>query len=116
MTMDHYNDTSAYLRQHKEVLIRVMFLTFCQRTALFSVTYFVYKAFGLTGNTYGCPDPASVSHIHIRRYAAPARGMGISEHLFLTIFDPIFYGDLLLPAMVLSRGSPIMCSWFSVQP
>ena len=31
-------------------------------------------------------------------------GMGISEHLFLTIFDPIFYGDLLLPAMVLSRG------------
>ena len=31
-------------------------------------------------------------------------GMGISEHLFLTIFDPIFYGDFLLPGMVLSRG------------
>ena len=30
-------------------------------------------------------------------------GMGISETLFLAIFPPVF-GELLLPAMVLSRG------------
>ena len=104
MTMDHYNDTSAYLRQHKEVLIRVMFLTFCQRTALFSVTYFVYKAFGLTG-THMAALILLQSAISISADMLPLPGgMGISEHLFLTIFDPIFYGDLLLPAMVLSRG------------
>lgn len=47
--MEHYNDTAAFLRQHKHVLLRVLFLTFCQRLALFSVTYFVYRAFGLKG-------------------------------------------------------------------
>ena len=38
--MEHYNDTAAFLRQHKHVLLGVLFLTFCQRLALFSVTYF----------------------------------------------------------------------------
>ena len=31
-------------------------------------------------------------------------GMGISETLFLTIFEPVFGPDLILPAMVVSRG------------
>ena len=35
LTMEHYNDTAAFLRQHKHVLLRVLFLTFCQRLALF---------------------------------------------------------------------------------
>ena len=49
LTMEHYNDTAAFLRQHKHVLLRVLFLTFCQRLALFSVTYFVYRPLGLRG-------------------------------------------------------------------
>lgn len=104
LTMDHYNDTSAYLRQHKEVLVWVMLLTFCQRIALFSVTYFVYRAFGLKG-THMAALILLQSTISVSADMLPLPGgMGISEHLFLTIFDPIFYGDLLLPAMVLSRG------------
>lgn len=104
LTMDHYNDTSAYLRQHKDVLLRVMVLTFVQRLALFSVTYFVYKAFGLKG-THVATLILLQSTISVSADMLPLPGgMGISEHLFLTIFDPIFYGDLLLPAMVLSRG------------
>ena len=104
LTMDHYNDTAAFLRQHKEVLVRVMLLTFCQRIALFSVPYFVYKSFGLRG-THAAVLVLLQSTISISADMLPLPGgMGISEHLFLTIFDPIFYGDLLLPAMVLSRG------------
>lgn len=104
LTMDHYNDTSAYLRQHKDVLLRVMVLTFVQRLALFSVTYFVYKAFALKG-THVATLILLQSTISVSADMLPLPGgMGISEHLFLTIFDPIFYGDLLLPAMVLSRG------------
>lgn len=104
LTMDHYNDTAAYLRQHKEVLVRVTFLTCLQRLALFSVTYCVYKAFGLKG-THLAVLVILQSSISISADMLPLPGgMGISEHLFLTIFDPIFYGDLLIPAMVLSRG------------
>ena len=104
LTMEHYNDTAAFLRQHKHVLLRVLFLTFCQRLALFSVTYFVYRAFGLKG-TAMITLVLLQSTISVSADMLPLPGgMGISEHLFLTIFDPIFYGDLLLPAMVLSRG------------
>ena len=93
LTMEHYNDTAALL-----------FLTFCQRLALFSVTYFVYRAFGLKG-TAMITLVLLQSTISVSADMLPLPGgMGISEHLFLTIFDPIFYGDLLLPAMVLSRG------------
>ena len=31
-------------------------------------------------------------------------GMGISENLFLTIFEPIFGEALVLPGMLVSRG------------
>ena len=104
LTMDHYNETASYLRRHKDVLVRVTLLTFCQRIALFSVTYFVYKAFGLKG-THAATLILLQATISISADMLPLPGgMGISEHLFLTIFDPIFYGDLLLPAMVLSRG------------
>lgn len=103
-TMDHYNDTAAYLRQHKEVMVKVMLLTFCQRLALFSVTYFVYKAFGLKGTSV-VTLVLLQSTISISADMLPLPGgMGISEHLFLSIFDPVFYGNLLLPAMILSRG------------
>ena len=109
LTMEHYNDTAAFLRQHKHVLLRVLFLTFCQRLALFSVTYFVYRAFGLKG-TAMITLVLLQSTISVSADMLPLPGgMGISEHLFLTIFDPIFYGDLLLPAMVLSRGIAYYC-------
>lgn len=104
LTMDHYGDTAAYLKQHKPVLMKVMLLTFMQRTALFFVTYFVYRAFGLRGTAMWriVLMQASIS-VSVDMLPLPG-GMGISEHLFLTIFDPIFYGDFLLPGMVLSRG------------
>lgn len=86
------------------MLLGVLFLTFCQRLALFSVTYFVYRAFELKG-TAMLTLVLLQSTISVSADMLPLPGgMGISEHLFLTIFDPIFYGDLLLPAMVLSRG------------
>ena len=31
-------------------------------------------------------------------------GMGVSENLFLEIFEPIFGEELILPGMVISRG------------
>ena len=31
-------------------------------------------------------------------------GMGISEHLYLDVFVPIFGGTLTLPSMLVSRG------------
>lgn len=104
VTMDHYGDTAAFLKQNMRVLLNVLLLTFIQRFSLFFVTYFVYRAFGLSGTAMWKVVllQASIS-VSVDMLPLPG-GMGISEHLFLTIFDPIFYGDLLIPAMILSRG------------
>ena len=104
LTMEHYAAAAAYLKRHGMVLARVMAVTFLQRIALFLTTYFVYRAFGLSEKTWYeiMILQASIS-IAVDMLPLPG-GMGISEHLFLSIFGAIFYGDYLIPGMILSRG------------
>lgn len=103
-SMDQYNATAAYLGEHKKVIVNVLIITFIQRFALFFVTWFVYKAFGLRGaNIYDVVMLQAVVSVSVDMLPLPG-GMGISENLFLIIFKSIFAAGLLLPGMVLSRG------------
>ncbi|MDY3249361.1 MAG: lysylphosphatidylglycerol synthase transmembrane domain-containing protein [Candidatus Choladocola sp.] len=102
-SMDMYNETAAFVKSHSGMMINVFLITFFQRVALFSATYFVYRAFHLNG--YGWLTITvlqSVISVSVDMLPLPG-GMGISESLFLIIFAPVF-GSLLLPGMVLSRG------------
>ena len=102
-SMDMYNDTAAYIRQHPMLMLNVFLITFGQRIALFTVTYFVYRAFSLTGTPMiTLITLQAVIAVSVDMLPLPG-GMGISETLFLIIFAPVF-GELLLPGMVLSRG------------
>ena len=103
-SMEVYQNTAAYLGTHKMVLVNVLAITFAQRFALFAATWFVYRAFGLSGTS-------AVVIVILQGTIAVAvdmlplpGGMGISEQLFLRIFLPIFGSQLLLPGMILSRG------------
>ena len=51
-SMDVYRNTAAYLREHPGVIINVIGITFIQRFALFAVTWFVYRAFSLSGTGF----------------------------------------------------------------
>ena len=102
-SMDTYRDTAAYLKSHPRVIVNVIAITFVQRMAMFAVTWFVYKAFGLSGKGFWTVlFLQAVISVSVDMLPLPG-GMGISETLFLTIFTPVF-GTLLLPGMVLSRG------------
>ena len=82
----------------------MLLITFLQRFALFFVTWFVYRAFGLHGaSVYDVVMLQAVVSVSVDMLPLPG-GMGISENLFLIIFKTIFVGSLLLPGMVLSRG------------
>lgn len=99
-----YEQSAAFFSTHKAVVGKVFAITFLQRIFLFASTYFVYLAFGLRGIS-----PVTIillqAVISIAADMMPLPGgMGISETLFLAIFDPIFGEALLLPGMVLSRG------------
>lgn len=103
-SMDQYNATALYLRTHGKVIVNVLIITFLQRFALFFVTWFVYKAFGLGGaGIYDVVMLQAVVSVSVDMLPLPG-GMGISENLFLIIFKTIFTAGLLLPGMVLSRG------------
>ena len=102
-SMEVYRETAAYLKEHKKVLFHVIVLTFLQRIALFSVTWFVYLAFRMHGTSFlNVILLQAVLSVAVDMLPLPG-GMGISETLFLNIFATVFPG-VLLPAMVLSRG------------
>lgn len=102
-SMDKYNETAAYLRSHMRIVFEVLGITFLQRFALFFVTYFVYRSFGLAGTSvYDVVMLQAVISISVDMLPLPG-GMGISETLFMQIFVPVF-GGMLLPGMILSRS------------
>ena len=102
-SMELYGETAAFLRENPMLIIRIVLITFVQRIALFTVTYFVYRSFSLAGKSWvTITTLQAVISVSVDMLPLPG-GMGISESLFLTIFTPVF-GELLLPGMVLSRG------------
>ena len=51
-SMEVYQNTAVYLGTHKMVLVNVLAITFAQRFALFAATWFVYRAFHLSGISF----------------------------------------------------------------
>ena len=101
--MVKYEDAAKYLREHKMVMVKVLLLSVVQRVILFFITNIVYWSFHLHGTspidilTLQCLISVGADMIPL------PGGMGITERLFLAMFQPVF-GDLTLPAMILSRG------------
>lgn len=103
-SMDQYHTTAVYLKDHMMVLVNVFAITLFQRFALFTATWFVYKAFGLSGtNAFVIILLQSVISVSVDMLPLPG-GIGISEKLFSMIFEPVFGSALLIPGMILSRG------------
>ena len=101
--MIKYEDAAKYLREHKVVMLNVLLLSIIQRVILFFITNIVYWSFHLKGTsaieilTLQCLISVGADMMPL------PGGMGITERLFLAMFQPVF-GDLTLPAMILSRG------------
>lgn len=103
-SMDEYGRAALYFRTNKKVIANVFAITMFQRFALFGVTYFVYLALGRSGiDAFTIVLLQAVIAVSVDMLPLPG-GMGISEHLFLIIFLPVFGKGLLLSGMLLSRG------------
>ncbi len=103
-SINQYSGTAAFFRQKPRIIAKVFLITLVQRFCLFSVVWFTYTAFGLSGESaivitvlYGMISVA------VDMLPLPG-GMGISETLFLVIFTPIFGENLVLPGMLVCRG------------
>ena len=102
--LDRYHDTAAFFKREPKIIAVVFFITLVQRFCLFSVIFFTYQAFGLSGHSAGTTILLyAMISVAVDMLPLPG-GMGISESLFLSIFQPIFGAELVLPGMILCRG------------
>lgn len=102
--LGQYTGTAEYFKTHKHVIVHVLIITFLQRYLLFFITWLTYCAFELSRE--GMPVIVMLqAMISVASDMLPLPGgMGASENLFMVIFEPVFGEDLVLPAMVISRG------------
>lgn len=102
--ISQYNGTAEFYRGNQKIILNVLGITFVQRFLLFFVTWLTYLAFHLSGESaVTIVSLQGMISVAVDMLPLPG-GMGISENLFLTIFEPIFGDALVLPAMLVSRG------------
>lgn len=103
-SLDYYRDTSAFFKREPMLMVRIFLITLAQRFCLFSVIWFTYRAFGPSGQSVVTMIllQAMIS-VAVDMLPLPG-GMGISETLFLTIFQTSFGPELVLAGMIVCRG------------
>ena len=103
VSMEMYEDAAEHLKKHPALLLEVLGVMLLRRGVMFSVTWCVYRALGLSGVSW-IEIALLQAVISVCADMLPLPGaMGISEGLFLKAYAPVF-GALALPGMVLSRG------------
>lgn len=103
-SLDQYAKGSVYLKKHPKEFGACIFRVFIQFSLYFSVPYFVYKAFGLSGYSFA-QIFAMQSLIFMATSALPIPGaIGASEATFLDLFGMVFGTELLRSATLLNRG------------
>lgn len=103
-TISSYSGTAAFFRENPRIIVHVFFITLLQRMCLFTVVWFTYRAFGLRGESpFVIIMLYAMISVAVDMLPVPG-GMGISETLFLSIYEPIFGEALVLPGMMICRG------------
>lgn len=102
--LTNYEQGSIYIKQHKNIFFKSLLLVSFQVIAYYSVTYFIYRSFGL--NYYNLFKIISIQALlFVSVSSIPLPGsVGISESAFLKIYMTIFNINILPSAMLLSRG------------
>lgn len=99
-----YNGAADVIKKNPRIVLNVFLITMAQRICLFSVICFTYWAFGLRGTSpWVMITLYAMISVAVDMLPLPG-GMGISESMFLAIFEPIFGVALVLPGMVIARG------------
>lgn len=93
-----------YIKAHPAVLLRVFLCCAVQRLALFTVPYMVFLSLG--GSGYSYPDILTTqAAVALAVDSLPLPGaIGAAEGMFLVLYNRIYGRDLVVPAMLLSRG------------
>lgn len=99
-----YQTSAIYIKEHKLLMVKTLLTTAVQLLAYYSVTYWVYLAFGLnTYNIWQILTLQAVLYATVSGIPSPG-AVGVSEGGFLGIFRKAFPEATISSAMLLSRG------------
>lgn len=107
--LEDYAKGAEYIRTHLMLSLRVLLITAVQRLAMFSISYFVYRAMGLM--QYSLMDMVALQTLiamAIDSLPLPG-GMGASEGVFTMLYRTVYGVRMLVPALILTRGINYYC-------
>ncbi len=99
-----YQAGAIYVKKNPIVPVRVLLYNTVQRVAMFSVSYLVYRSFGLTSFSYW--DLMAIQIIlalAVDSLPIPG-GVAVTEGMFLMLYRPVYGKAFLMPALLLTRG------------
>ena len=103
-TIETYKESSIFIKNNKRLFIRNILRNILQVIFFYSIPFFVYKSFGLSG--YSIIKFIGIEAIlYSATSSIPLPGaIGISETIYLLLFKDIFGNNYISSAMLLSRG------------
>ena len=101
--LEYFHESNAELFRKKKLLVSSCVLTFLQQTSLFSVSYCVYRAFGLSGAS-AVDMICAQAFVTMVSCMVPLPGAaGASEGSFYVFFSMFFTSATIKPATLLWR-------------
>lgn len=99
-----YQGSAEYIKKNKLVILKNLITTYIQYILFYSVSYWVYCAFGLSGhNILEIITMQSILYATVSGIPSPG-AVGVSEGGFMAIFSNLFPKTMLESAMLLNRG------------
>ncbi|MDR1773416.1 MAG: flippase-like domain-containing protein [Clostridioides sp.] len=98
-----YQMGAEYIKKNPKLILKIILITFIQVNLYFSITYFIYRAFGL--NQYSLFDMIALQGVLTLSVASlPLPGsVGASETIYMSMYKKIFSQEFLVPSMLMTR-------------
>lgn len=102
--LEEYHSCMELIRLDPKMLVGVLIGNILQRLSVFTIAYFVYRSFGLSGQSYWIFIAIQIiSAVAVNTLPLPG-AVGAAEGAFLAMYSIIYSQQLLMPAMLLTRG------------
>ncbi len=101
--VEEYQQGAQFIRTHPGTMAVLLGLTTVHLLALYSVPYWVYRAFSLSGNSFFAILAAQAVLTMATESLPLPGGAGVTETIFLLVHTGAF-GELVVPAVLLCRG------------
>jgi uncharacterized protein (TIRG00374 family) len=101
--LDQFHDNMEIVKHSKEIMIKAVIYTTAQLTIYFSIPYFIYLSFGMTGASIGSMIAGTAFVIMLTSFIPLPGAVGGAEGAFYMFFTLFFISNNIMAAILLWR-------------